>query len=89
MISMLIKKKSWPKIFKLIKSGKKKFDLRVADFRVKEGDILLLEEYDPKRKKYTGRKIKKKVKYIFKFKMNDFGQEKIIKRHGIYVIELG
>lgn len=89
MISMIIKKKIWPNFYKLVKSGKKNCELRVADFKVKKGDVLLLEEYDPEKKKYTGRKIKKKVKYIFKFKMNDFGQEKIIKRHGIYVIELG
>ena len=63
----VIKKKSWPKIFNLMKSGKKKFDLRVADFKVKAGDTLILEEYDPKKKAYTGRKISKKVIYVFTF----------------------
>ena len=27
-----IKKKIWPEYFKLVKSGKKKFELRLADF---------------------------------------------------------
>ena len=33
----VIKKKSWPQSFKLIKSGNKKFDLRIP-FKVKKGD---------------------------------------------------
>jgi len=52
---MEIKKKIWPKYFELVKSGKKKFEVRLADFRIKEGDILILEEWDPKTEKYTGR----------------------------------
>ena len=82
-----IKKKIWPEYFKLVKSGKKKFELRMADFRVKGGDVLILEEWNPKTKKYTGRKIRKKVKYILKFKLDDFGQEKEIKKKGLYVIQ--
>ena len=72
----IIKKKTWPEYFELIKSGKKRFDLRLADFKIEEGDILVLEEYNPKKKKYTGRKIKKKVKYVLKFNLDDFTQKK-------------
>ena len=82
-----IKKKIWPKYFKQIKSGKKKFELRLADFKIKEGDTLILEEWNPKTKKYTGRKIKKKVKYVLKFNLNDFGQKKEIEKRGLYVIQ--
>lgn len=85
---MVIKKKTWPKIFELIKSGKKKFELRLADFKIKEGDMLVLEEWDPKIRKYTGRKLKKKVKYVLKFKLDDFGQKELIKKRGLYVIQL-
>jgi len=84
----IIKKKTWPKLFKLVKSGKKKFDLRLADFRVRKGDTFILEEYDPKKKKYTGRKIQKKVKFVLKVKLNDFGQEKEIIKRGLYIIQL-
>lgn len=84
----IIKKKIWPKYFELVKSRKKNFEVRLADFKVKEGDILVLEEWDPKEKKYTGRKIKRKVKYIFKFKLNDFGQKKEIEKNGLYIIQL-
>lgn len=82
-----IKKKIWPEYFELVKSGKKKFELRLADFRVKNGDVLILEEWNPKTKKYTGRKIRKKIKYLLKFKLDDFGQEKEIKKKGLYVIQ--
>ena len=83
----IIKKKIWPEWFKLVKSGKKKFELRLADFKIKQGDTLVLEEWNPKTKKYTGKKIRKKVKYLLKFKLDDFGQEKEIKKKGLYVIQ--
>ncbi len=82
-----IKKKIWPEYFKLVKSGKKKFELRLADFKVKVGDTLVLEEWNPKTKKYTGRKIKKKIKYVLKFKLDDFGQRKQIEKRGLYAIQ--
>ena len=82
-----IKKKIWSEYFKLVKSGKKKFELRLADFRIKEGDTLILEEWDPKKKQYTGRKITKRVNYVLKFNLDDFGQKKEIKKKGLYVIQ--
>ncbi len=83
----IIKKKIWPKYFELVKSGKKKFELRLADFKIRVGDTLIFEEWNPKRKEYTSRKIKKKVKYVLKFNLNDFGQKKEIEKKGLYVIE--
>jgi len=85
----IIKKKITPEYFELVDSGKKKFELRLADFRVKEGDVLILEEWDPVAKAYTGRKISKKVTYVLKFQLNDFGQEEEIKKDGLFVIQLG
>ena len=84
----IIKKKIWPEYFELVSSGKKKFELRLADFDVKEGDTLLLEEWDPKTKEYTGRSIEKKVSLVLKFNLNDFGQEDVIKEKGLVVIQL-
>ena len=83
-----IKKKIWPEYFELVSSGKKKFELRVADFEVGEGDTLLLEEWDPKTNEYTGRKIEKKVSFVLKFNLNDFGQEDIIREKGLVVIQM-
>jgi ASC-1-like (ASCH) protein len=84
----IIRKKIWPKYFALVKSGKKRFELRVADFEIKEGDILVLEEWDPKTKKYTGGKIEKKVGYVLKFNLDDFGQKREVEKKGLYVIGL-
>ena len=83
----IIKKKTWPEIFEKVKSGKKKFDLRVADFDISEGDKIILEEWDPKTKKYTGRSIEKKVNYLLKFDLDRFGQKKEIIDKGLYVIQ--
>lgn len=83
-----IKKKIWSKYFDLVSSGKKKFELRLADFDIAEGDTLLLEEWDSKTKEYTGRTIEKKVSFLLRFKLNDFGQEQEIKEKGLLVIQL-
>ena len=84
----IIKKKIWPEYFELVSSGKKKFELRLADFDIKEGDTLLLEEWDPKTSQYTGRNIGKKVSFVLKFNLNDFGQEDVIKEKGLIVIQM-
>ena len=85
---VIIKKKIWPEYFELVSSGKKKFELRTADFDIAEGDTLLLEEWDPKTKEYTGRKIEKKASYILRFKLDYFGQKEEIEKKGLLVIQL-
>lgn len=62
-----IKKKIWPEYFEAVLSGKKKCELRLNDFEINEGDTLILEEWNPKTKEYTGRSIEKKVTYVLKF----------------------
>ena len=83
-----IKKKIWPEYFELVSSGKKRFELRLADFDIAEGDTLLLEEWDPKTKEYPGKSIEKKASFLLKFKLDDFGQEQEIKEKGLFVIQL-
>ena len=82
-----VKKKIWPETFDLVASGKKRFELRLADFEIKEGDTLILEEWNPKTKEYTGRKIEKRVSFIRKFNLDDYGQKKEIEEKGLYVIQ--
>jgi len=48
----IIRKKLWPKWFKIMKAGKKNVEFRLADFRIKPGDILVLEEWNPVKKIY-------------------------------------
>jgi len=83
----ITKKKINQKYFNLVKAGKKRFELRLADFKIKPGDILVLQEWNPKAKKYTGRELRKRVNFILKFKLNDFGQAQEIKKKGLYVIQ--
>ncbi len=85
-----IKKKIWPKYFQKILNGQKKFELRLNDFEINEGDILLLEEWDPETKNYTGRKIEKKTSYILKFKPNElpFWTKEEIETRGLQIISL-
>jgi len=85
---MEIKKKKWPRYFKKAMTGEKKVEVRLADFKLKEGDVLVLEEYDSKTKKYTGRTIKKKVKKLFMFNPTEAHSLKDIKKFGFYEIEL-
>ena len=79
----------WPEYFEAIKFGKKKFELRLNDFDIKEGDTLILEEWNPKIKEYTGRKIEKKVTYVGRFKLDElFWPKKDIEEKGIQIISL-
>lgn len=83
-----IRKKTWPDIFQRVLEGKKNVEVRLADFEIKEGDVLILEEYDPKTKKYTGRSLKKKVKHLNKINLTEFHTLEEIKKYGHWFIEL-
>jgi|APSaa5957512622_1039677.scaffolds.fasta_scaffold89089_3 hypothetical protein len=86
---MVIKKKVWPEYFQMILNGSKNVDLRLADFDIKQGDTLILEEYEPETQTYTGRRIVKKAKSIIKLNPTRMHDLQEIKKHGFYVIELG
>ncbi|TAL20479.1 DUF3850 domain-containing protein [Patescibacteria group bacterium] len=83
---MIHHKKIWPQFFRAILEGRKTFELRLADWRCKPGDTLVLEEWNPKTKKYTGRKLKKKVTYVLKTKEVDFWSKKEVEKYGFQVI---
>ena len=83
---MIIEKKIWPKFFKEVKSGNKKFEFRLADFKCKKGDILVLKVYNPKTKKYTGKSIRKKISFVVKSDGTEFWAKKDIKKYGFQII---
>jgi len=56
---MKIEKKIWPEFFDKVKNGDKTFELRIADFDCNTSDVLVLKEWNPQIKQYTGRFIKK------------------------------
>ena len=84
-----ITKKIWPEYFEAVMTGKKKFELRLNDFEIHEGDTLVLEEWDPKTKEYTGRKVEKKVTYVGRFEIDKlFWPEEEVKKHGLQIISI-
>lgn len=85
---MIIEKKTWPELFEDVRIGKKKFDLRVADFEVNIGDILVLREWNPENSKYTGREIRKTVTYLLKTKDLQFNTKKEIDEHGFVIMQV-
>lgn len=83
----IIHKKVWPEYFQKIIPGKKKFELRLADFEMNEGDTLVLEEWDDNKKEYTGRKVEVVATYIFKTKDQTFWPSKEVKKYGFQIIQ--
>lgn len=47
--------KVWPEFFNPLRTGEKRCEVRKADRNFNVGDRLVLREYDPEAKKYTGR----------------------------------
>ena len=86
-----IEKKVWPEYFQQILDNKKTFELRLNDFEIKEGDILILKEWDPEIKEYTGRELEKEVGYVGRWKIDELTQfwpREDIDDKGIQVISL-
>jgi len=86
-----IEKKVWPKYFQSILDGKKTFELRLNDFEINEGDVLVLKEWNPDTKDYTGRELEKNVGFVGKWKIDELTQfwpREDIDNKGIQVISL-
>ena len=86
-----IEKKIWPEYFQEILDGKKTFELRLNDFDISEGDVLVLKEWSPNTKDYTGRILEKGVGYVGKWKIDDltkFWPREDIDDKGVQVISL-
>jgi hypothetical protein len=56
--------KTWPEYFEAVYDGSKTFELRANDRDFKVGDTLVLREWDPKAKKYTGRRLERVISYV-------------------------
>lgn len=85
---MVIKKKIWPAYFERVVAGQKKFELRLGDFAAAEGDTLILEEWDPQTKQYSGRTVETTVTGVLKTKDVSFWPPEEIERHGYQVIQI-
>ncbi len=83
---MKISKKIWPNSFEKILSGEKTFELRLADWKCNVGDVLVLKEWDPTTKQYTGRVIEKTATYVLKTKDQHYFSKEDVEKYGLQVI---
>jgi len=83
---MKIEKKVWTYYFQKILDGKKNFELLLANFQCREGDILVLKEWDPEEGVYTGRQIEKEITYVTTLKDIPFWSPSQIEEHGFQII---
>ena len=59
------KLKTWPEYFNAVEDGKKKFEIRsTEDRKFYYGEHILLEEWDPETKQYSGKWIHVIVTYV-------------------------
>jgi hypothetical protein len=56
--------KTWPMFFEAVRLGVKNFEVRENDRGFEAGDTLLLKEWEPMTKKYTGRYCERYVTYV-------------------------
>jgi hypothetical protein len=58
--------KSWPMFFEDLVAGAKTFEIRDDDRPFQVGDLLLLQEWNPKTKTYTGRQTQRTITHIMR-----------------------
>lgn len=81
-------KKTWPDYFQMLKDGKKKFDVRLADLEVQEGDNIIFDEWDPALKDFTGRKLDMNVTFVLKTKDLPYWSDRDVNKHGFIVMQV-
>ncbi len=81
-----IEKKTVPDLFEKVLNGEKNFDLRIAEFECEVGDVLVLREWNPEMKEYTGRQIEKTVTFVMKTKDLKFWSQEDIEELGFLVM---
>jgi hypothetical protein len=87
-MSKTIEKKVLAEYFEQILAGEETYELRLADWDCKSGDLLVLTEIDANSKKPTGRKMHRKVGYVGKTKGLDFWTDNEISKNGYQIISL-
>ena len=84
---MKIVKKVQEKYFKDIIDGKKRFEVRLADFKCKPGDTLVLHEQKQGTNKLTGRKLEMELLYKLNTKaVEKFYSKKDIEKYGLLIL---
>ena len=86
---MKIYKKVQHEYFEAIIEGRKQFEIRLADFKYKPGDTLVLLEQKQATKKLTGRKLKCEILFTINTKLLEkWWPKKKIDKYGLVVMSL-
>ncbi len=84
---MKIEKKVQQEYFENVIEDKKRFEVRLADFKYKPGDTLVLKEQKQGTKELTGRKIECEILYKFNTKdMEKFHTKEEIEKYGFAIL---
>jgi len=84
---MKITKKVQQKYFKDLADGKKRFEVRLGDFKCKPGDTLTLLEQKQGASELTGRELDCEVLYKFNTKdIEKFYKKEAIEKHGLVIL---
>lgn len=82
-------KKVQQKYFEAVVDGRKRFEVRLADFKCKPGDTLVLVEQKQGTTELTGRKLQTEVLFAFNTKeMEKFHPKKDIEKYGCVVLAI-
>ena len=86
---MRIEKRVQQKYFEAVVGGKKRFEVRLADFKCKPGDFLVLKEQKQGTENLTGRKMECEVLYKFNTKdMEKFHTKEEIDKYGFVILAI-
>ncbi|MFH0978899.1 MAG: DUF3850 domain-containing protein [Candidatus Woesearchaeota archaeon] len=81
-----IEKKIWPDMFDNDK--RLTVDFRLADFDLKDGDVIVYREWDPKTTQYTGRQYRQVVARVTKHESpTRYWTNEQLEKNGLYIIE--
>ena len=86
---MKILKKVQHEYFEAIMEGRKQFEIRLADFKYKPGDTLVLLEQKQGKKELSSRKIECEILFTINTKIAEkFWTKKKIDKYGLAVLSL-
>lgn len=86
---MKIGKKVQAKYFEAVLEGKKRFEVRLADFKCRPGDVLVLKEQKLNSQQLSGRTIECEVLYKFNTKdIEKFYHKQDIEKHGLVILAI-
>lgn len=86
---MKIIKRVQQRYFEEVAKGKKRFEVRLADFECKPGDTLVLKEQKQGTKNFTGRKIELEVLYKLNTKdIEKFYTKEEINKYGFIILAI-